>query len=60
MSGPFLLAPRAKVASGVRRTFRSLRVRNYRLWFFGQTISQSGTWMQAAMPLACSWALAVN
>jgi MFS family permease len=31
----------------VVRMFRSLRTRNYRLWFFGQTISQSGTWMQS-------------
>ncbi len=30
-----------------RRLFGSLRTRNYRLWFFGQTVSQSGTWMQA-------------
>ncbi|HZL64420.1 MAG TPA: MFS transporter [Thermoleophilia bacterium] len=29
------------------RMFRSLRTRNYRLWFFGQTVSQSGTWMQS-------------
>lgn len=29
-----------------RRTFRSLRVRNYRAWFIGQTVSMSGTWMQ--------------
>ncbi len=29
------------------RTFRSLRVRNYRLYFFGQIISVSGTWMQS-------------
>ena len=27
--------------------FRSLRTRNYRLWFVGQTISQCGTWMQS-------------
>lgn len=27
-------------------TFRSLRHRNYRLWFIGQTISLVGTWMQ--------------
>lgn len=27
-------------------TFRSLRLRNYRLFFFGQLISVSGTWMQ--------------
>jgi MFS family permease len=31
----------------LRRVFSSLGVRNYRLWFFGQTVSQSGTWMQA-------------
>jgi MFS family permease len=34
------------------RTFSSLRVRNYRLWFVGQTISQSGSWMQS---LAQGW-----
>jgi MFS family permease len=28
-------------------TFSSLKVRNYRLYFIGQTISQSGTWMQS-------------
>jgi len=28
-------------------TFRSLRVRNYRLYFVGQIISVSGTWMQS-------------
>jgi MFS family permease len=27
-------------------TFRALRHYNYRLWFFGQTISLVGTWMQ--------------
>lgn len=27
-------------------TFASLRVRNYRLYFFGQLVSQIGTWMQ--------------
>ena len=31
----------------LERMFRSLRTRNYRLWFFGQTVSQSGTWMQS-------------
>jgi MFS family permease len=30
----------------VRRTFASLAVRNYRLFFIGQAISLSGTWMQ--------------
>jgi MFS family permease len=29
-----------------RRMFRSLRVRNYRLFFFGQLVSLTGTWMQ--------------
>jgi MFS family permease len=28
-------------------TFRSLRIRNYRLYFVGQIISVSGTWMQS-------------
>jgi MFS family permease len=35
-----------------RRTFSSLSVRNYRLYFFGQAISLSGTWMQT---VAQSW-----
>jgi MFS family permease len=35
-----------------QRTFRSLRVRNYRLFFFGQLVSVSGTWMQQ---LAQDW-----
>jgi MFS family permease len=30
-----------------RRTFRSLKVRNYRLYFFSQIVSMSGTWMQS-------------
>ena len=34
------------------RMFRSLRTRNYRLWFFGQTVSQTGTWMQS---IALGW-----
>lgn len=29
-----------------KRTFSSLRIRNYRLYFIGQAISLSGTWMQ--------------
>ena len=36
------MSPRA-VAS---RTFSSLRVRNYRLYFAGQLVSMTGTWMQ--------------
>ncbi len=30
-----------------RDTFRSLKVRNYRLYFFGQIVSTTGTWMQS-------------
>jgi MFS family permease len=29
-----------------RSTFRALGTRNYRLYFFGQLVSVSGTWMQ--------------
>lgn len=32
--------------SFLNRTFDSLTIRNYRLYFFGQAISMSGTWMQ--------------
>jgi MFS family permease len=35
-----------------RDTFRSLRQRNYRLYFFGQIVSVSGTWMQT---IAQAW-----
>ncbi len=31
---------------GLRRTFAALHHRNYRLFFFGQMVSQIGTWMQ--------------
>ena len=37
---------RVAVGNATRRTFRSLRVRNYRLFFAGQLVSVSGTWMQ--------------
>ncbi len=30
-----------------RRTFAALSIRNYRLYFIGQAISNSGTWMQS-------------
>jgi MFS family permease len=36
----------------VRRTFSSLRYRNYRLFFAGQAISQTGSWMQR---IALGW-----
>jgi len=35
-----------------RTTFRALRHRNYRLFFYGQLISLIGTWMQTT---ALSW-----
>src|SRR5205085_342305 len=41
---------RASLAAGrgaaLRRTFSSLRYRNYRLFFTGQAVSQTGSWMQ--------------
>ncbi|MGI8552657.1 MAG: MFS transporter [Dehalococcoidia bacterium] len=36
----------------LRSTFSSLRIRNYRLYFSGQLVSQIGTWMQST---ALSW-----
>ena len=30
----------------IKRTFFSLKIRNYRLYFIGQAISMSGTWIQ--------------
>ena len=30
----------------IKQTFSSLKIRNYRLYFIGQAISLSGTWMQ--------------
>jgi MFS family permease len=38
------MSPRLKRAGD--RTFSSLRIRNYRLYFIGQLISVSGTWIQ--------------
>lgn len=38
--------------SKISSTFRALKHRNYRLFFFGQIISLSGTWMQS---VAQSW-----
>jgi MFS family permease len=35
-----------------RRTFSSLRYRNYRLFFIGQAVSQTGSWMQR---IALGW-----
>jgi MFS family permease len=36
----------------VKRTFESLRYRNYRLFFAGQIVSQTGSWMQR---IAMGW-----
>jgi len=36
-----------RLAAASRQTFRALSVRNFRLYFVGQVISVSGTWMQA-------------
>src|SRR5947209_6765759 len=43
---------KAAPAEVVGRTFSSLRIRNFRLYFFGQMVSLSGTWMQG---VAQSW-----
>src|SRR5512136_2974488 len=38
-------------SSGLKTIFRSLKYRNYRLYFTGQSVSLIGTWMQRiAMP----------
>lgn len=42
MSGKTLLKPK----SGIKNTFRSLRYRNFRLYFAGQSVSLVGTWIQ--------------
>src|SRR5262249_9494303 len=48
----------AHLTKAARRTFQSLRYRNYRLFFGGQIVSQTGSWMQrsalvwVALPLA--------
>ncbi len=42
--------PTSKVS--LRHTFRALRHRNYRLYFYGQLVSLIGTWMQQT---AMSW-----
>src|SRR3954451_12987072 len=36
---------RRRATSAITTTFRSLRIRNFRLFFFGQLISQVGTWL---------------
>lgn len=39
--------PRGLLPERLTRGFEALRVRNYRLFWFGQMISLTGTWMQA-------------
>ena len=51
-SGAAEAAARGTQRRGLATTFRSLRHRNYRLYFFGQLISLMGTWMQST---AVSW-----
>lgn len=34
-----------RISSAIRQTFLSLRTRNFRLFFIGQTISNSGNWL---------------
>ncbi len=38
---------KARFLDATKVTFRSLGTRNFRLFFFGQLVSQSGTWMQS-------------
>jgi hypothetical protein len=40
------------LTKAARRTFHSLRYRNYRLFFGGQIVSQTGSWMQR---IALGW-----
>jgi MFS family permease len=43
---------RRKVTAFTADTFRSMRTRNYRLYFYGQLVSTSGTWIQT---VALGW-----
>lgn len=47
MTSPPLNTTTIKGRSHDTSTFRALRHRNYRLWFFGQGLSLIGTWMQS-------------
>lgn len=46
------MCERLGVRQAVATTFRSLQIRNYRLFFLGQLVSVSGTWMQV---VALGW-----
>ena len=37
---------RQRFRAGVRGRIRALRTRNFRLFFIGQLVSNTGTWMQ--------------
>ncbi|MDQ6766129.1 MAG: MFS transporter, partial [Verrucomicrobiota bacterium] len=50
MTGRQRRTPVGKI--GLRQTFRALRHRNYRLFFYGQLVSLIGSWMQQT---ATSW-----
>src|SRR5438477_13191154 len=45
-------SPRLRGLPGLSLTFRSLRHRNYRLFFFGQLVSLLGSWVQTT---ALTW-----
>ena len=49
---PLPAAPPRVPASAFASTFRAMRHRNFRLWFFGQLASLVGTWMQT---IAQNW-----
>ena len=36
-----------RLGIAARDTFRSLHVRNFRLFFSGQLVSQTGSWLEA-------------
>jgi MFS family permease len=40
------MTPLQRAGLTTKKTFKSLHVRNYRLYFFGQMVSVTGTWMQ--------------
>ncbi len=47
------MSPRARLRASARRTFLSLQTsRNFRLYFFGQLVSATGTWVNAT---ASAW-----
>ena len=50
-------APRATSGFGLSRTFAALQHRNYRLFFIGQLISLTGTWMQNVAERWLVWQL---